>query len=58
MFALARHPEGAIAQNRASVGKWRDRRAARAVTVLADAGLAAVPEASAVIGIAERKGGA
>ena len=33
------------------------RRGGRAVTVVADAGLAAVPEASDAIGIAERKGG-
>jgi branched-chain amino acid transport system permease protein len=58
VFALAQHPEGAIAQNRDSFARRRARRAARAVTVVADAGLAAVPEASAVIGIGERKGGA
>lgn len=57
VFALAQHPEGAIAQNRDSFARWRGRRALRAVTVVADAGLAAVPEASAAIGIAERKGG-
>ena len=57
VFALAQHPEGAIAQNRDSFARWRGRRALRAVTVVADAGLAAVPEASAAIGVAERKGG-
>jgi branched-chain amino acid transport system permease protein len=57
VFALAQHPEGAIAQNRDSFARWRGRRAVRAVTVVADAGLAAVPEASAAIGVAERKGG-
>jgi branched-chain amino acid transport system permease protein len=57
VFALAQHPEGAIAQNRDSFARWRGRRAMRAVTVVADAGLAAVPEASAAIGVAERKGG-
>jgi branched-chain amino acid transport system permease protein len=29
VFALAQHPEGAIAQNRASIARWRERRAAR-----------------------------
>ena len=58
VFALAQHPEGAIAQNRDSFARWRSRRGARAVTVLADAGLAALPEASEVIGVSERKGGA
>jgi len=57
VFALAQHPDGAIAQNRDSFARWRGRRAVRAVTVVADAGLAAVPEASAAIGVAERKGG-
>ena len=57
VFALAQHPEGAIAQNRDSFARWRGRRALRAVTLVADAGLAAVPEASAAIGVAERKGG-
>lgn len=57
VFALAQHPEGAIAQNRDSFARWRGRRAVRAVTVVADAALAAVPEASAAIGVAERKGG-
>jgi ABC-type branched-subunit amino acid transport system permease subunit len=59
VFALAQHPEGAIAQNRDSIARSRARRrAARAETVLADAALAAVPEASAVIGAAERERGA
>ena len=58
VFALAQHPEGAIAQNRDSFTRRRSRRAARAVTVLADAGLAAVPEESAAIALTERRGGA
>jgi branched-chain amino acid transport system permease protein len=29
VFALAQHPEGAIAQNRQSIARWRQRRAAR-----------------------------
>jgi branched-chain amino acid transport system permease protein len=58
VFALAQHPEGAIAQNRDSFARRRARRAARAVTVLADVGLAAVPEESAAIALTERRGGA
>jgi branched-chain amino acid transport system permease protein len=58
VFALAQHPEGAIAQNRDSFARRRARRAARAVTVLADVGLAAAPEQSAAIALTDRRGGA
>ena len=46
------------AQNRDAFARRRARRAARAVTVLADVGLAAVPEESAAIALTERRGGA
>ena len=55
VFALAQHPEGAIAQNRDSIARWRARRAARAVPVPAEADLAAVPQAGAVVGSSDRK---
>jgi branched-chain amino acid transport system permease protein len=57
VFALAQHPEGAIAQNRAAIARWRERRAGRRAAppgTLAPAGLA-----PAVVGgpeFSERKG--
>jgi branched-chain amino acid transport system permease protein len=58
VFALARHPEGAIAQNRVAIARWRERRAARRPVAVAGGSLTAVPEARAVAVSTERKGGA
>lgn len=55
VFALAQHPEGAIAQNRAGIARWRQRRTARrAALALADGDLGEMPVAVST----ERKGGA
>jgi ABC-type branched-subunit amino acid transport system permease subunit len=55
VFALAQHPEGAMAQNRAGIARWRERRAARqAAAALAGGDLAQVPVAVST----QRKGGA
>jgi branched-chain amino acid transport system permease protein len=59
VFALAQHPEGAIAQNRDALARRRARRGGGgggAVTALEDAGLAVIPEAGLIMGAAERKG--
>jgi branched-chain amino acid transport system permease protein len=61
VFALAQHPEGAIAQNRASLAKRRERKAARADATGAVSGgpaMVTVAEPDAVVGLAEQKGGA
>ena len=55
VFALAQHPEGSMAQNRDAYRRWKAKRAARAVTVPGDAGLAAV---GAGVGSTDREGGA
>ena len=62
VFALAQHPEGAIAQNRAAIARWRERRAQRTTPAVALAGLASVvAEPGAAVdwpaGVAERKAG-
>jgi len=60
VFALAQHPEGAIAQNRDALARRRARRGGAAgggaVTALEDAGLAVIPEAGLIMDAAERKG--
>ena len=53
VFALAQHPEGSMAQNRDAYRRWKAKRAARAVTVPGDAGLAAV---GAGVGRTDREG--
>jgi branched-chain amino acid transport system permease protein len=67
VFALAQHPEGAIAQNRAAIARWRAKRAAQAVVVpaagvpaAAGAGPAAgtATQAGAVVGGSDGKAGA
>ena len=54
VFALAQHPEGAMAQNRAGIARWRERRAARRATAALAGGVTAVAEPVT----ADRKGGA
>jgi branched-chain amino acid transport system permease protein len=56
VFALAQHPEGSMAQNRDAYRRWKAKRAARGVTVPADAGLAAV--GAGVGSTTDREGGA
>jgi branched-chain amino acid transport system permease protein len=56
VFALAQHPEGAIAQNRASIARWRQARGARAVPAAVGGELTAAVRPDAVVSVTEQKG--